>query len=212
MNLKSITINNIVFSSKSKLIKHTRELLNSLGEIEIPTTNINYNFFFDLIQRHPDVDEKIGCGIKSFMTKYNLCNKKAIETYIIRTDNTIVNFSWVCCCNGEGKSTKELLNRALRQSIINQILEFKENNIMKCVYCGDENSEIHIDHINPFRDIVKKFLENKINIPTKFKKDDRYNQTMFQDEDKIFANDWEEYHRSHAQLQPLCTHCNLSKH
>ena len=91
MNLKKIIINNIEFSSKSKLIEYTRDVLNKLGETIIYSTNEYYKFFTELLERHPDYDEKVGCGVKGFKFNRNYCNKKAMETNLIRTDNNIIN-------------------------------------------------------------------------------------------------------------------------
>jgi hypothetical protein len=210
MNLKKIIIDNIEFSSKAKVIEYTRNLLNNIGEKIIYECNDSFNFLNELIQRHPDADEKIGCGISAFQIKRNYCNKKAMETYIIRFDNTSINYSWISCCNGKPKSDKELLLRAMRCSVVDQILEFRKKSILKCVFCGCNNGDFHVDHVKPFKDLANIFLNNSEYIPTKFGKDLKYNQTIFLEDDNSFKMEWVNFHKS-AEYQILCERCNLRK-
>ena len=211
MNLKKIVVNNLEFPSKVKLIEYTRSLLNELGECSISSSHQHYKFFIDLLERHPDYNEKVGCGVKAFKFNRNYCNKKAMETNLIRFDDSIVNYSWISCCNAKSKSEKDLLLRAMRYSVIDQILQFKDKSILECVYCKNKDCEFHVDHIEPFRDLVKTFLEGIEKIPNKFGKDEKYNQTIFLAEDEEFFTTWRNFHLN-AKLQILCTNCNLYKH
>ena len=48
------------------------------------------------------------------------------------------------------------------------------------------------------------------NIPTTFD-DNYYNSAVFKKEDKVFENEWIEYHMNNCLLRCLCKNCNLTR-
>jgi len=199
------------FNSKKECTEYTRSLIKTLGECNIDVSHPNYDYFYNLIKYHPEYELKIGCGVDLFIIQNNLMNKTSYTTYIKRLDNTIIDFSWIVCCNQQKtKSRQENLIRAMREAISPQIINYlKQNNKnIKCNICGITGSDYHVDHVIPFSMIKNNFLkQNKENIPEIY--DNIYHVASLQD--SKFKNDWCHYHKDNASYQILCKKCNLKK-
>jgi len=201
-------IGELKFKSKAKAETYTRDLINKLKICEIDKQNENYNFFHDLLLRHNEYNNKVGVGIKSFLIKHNMFNNRAYEIYVKRIDNSECVFSWRYCC---GIVLSDNLTRALRHSILKQILRFKNNNNKICQICNKDIGIFHVDHIKPFSTIKNDFLkQNILNIPSSFRTSSE-NFIKFKKQDKEFKRLWRKYHKKEAQLQILCDKCNLKK-
>lgn len=201
-------IGELKFKSKAKAETYTRDLINKLQICEIYKENENFIFFHNLLLRHDEYDDKVGKGIKSFMIKQNKLNNKAYEIFVKRIDNTECVFSWRYCC---GVILNNNLIRALRYSILKQILRFKNNNDKICQLCNKDEGNFHVDHIKPFTIIKDEYIkQNKLIIPVTFRTS-KDNNIKFKKEDKEFKKAWLCYHKKEAQLQILCDKCNLKK-
>ena len=204
-------INNIFFKNKSQLTNYTRNLINKLGIGNITKDSEYFNFFDELIKRHTEYELKKGLGIELFIIKQNKMNKKAFELNIVRIDNSIVDISYIHCCNLINNN--ELI-RAMRYSVRKQILKFRNKSNLICNICGCNNYEFHIDHVKPFSILSEEFLKNKNNIPNipnKFIDCKKTNNPKFKEEDIQFKKEWKKFHKKNADLQVLCSKCNLQK-
>jgi hypothetical protein len=131
-----------------------------------------------------------------------------LELQIIREDNTVDNISYRCCINKPNKDRN--LKNAMRYAIHSQILHFRnECDVLECALCKSKDN-IHIDHIILFKTLYDEFLRDKKDIPTTFD-DNFYNSAVFKKEDKLFENEWIEYHMNHSSLRCLCKNCNLTR-
>jgi hypothetical protein len=180
-------------------------------------TRLTKNIFFvNLLNNHPHYLEKIGSGIDYFYIQPNPLVKKYYQTMIKRTDDSEIDFSWRYCCQFKERTIMDDLTRAMRCSIKDDIIKFKQQNILKCNKCktDDEQYEnFHVDHNNPsFKNLKDGFLQltNKP-IPTKFSDCNVNKLTIFREENKDFKNEWIEYHNNNCNLQILCRDCNLKK-
>jgi hypothetical protein len=204
-------INDIFFKNKSQLLTYTRNLIKEIGIGTITKDNQYFNFFNELIKRHSEYELKKGSGIKSFIIKQNVMNKKAFELNILRTDKTIVDISFIHCCN---LINNNQLLKAMRWSIRKQILKFRKNTNLICNICNiceNNNCEFHVDHKKPFSILVSEFLKNKSNIPNNFIECEKTNNPKFKEEDIQFKKEWKKYHKKECELQILCSKCNLKK-
>jgi len=201
-------INNIFFKNKSQLTNYTRNLINKLGIGNITKDSEYFYFFDELIKRHNEYELKKGLGIESFIIKQNIMNKKAFELNIVRIDNSIVDISYIHCCNL--RNNNELM-RAMRYSVRKQILKFRNKSNLICNICDSNNCEFHIDHVKPFCILSKEFLQNKSNIPNNFIDCKKTNNPKFKEEDYQFKKEWNRFHKKNADLQVLCSKCNLKK-
>lgn len=108
------------------------------------------------------------------------------------------------------------INEAMRNSINDQIVKFRENAKLKCEECGRVD-HLHVDHYEiPFSKLRDDFLDwfknNNGIIPEHFAKD-RAGRTVFDmniKEHLEFCYNWDQYHVYYAKLQILCRSCNCS--
>jgi hypothetical protein len=212
--MKSQTINNIQFSTVSKLTSYTRTLLKKVGVCDsVKSVDLDaFNFLIDLIKNHPSYDERI-IDFKDFAINYNHLNKKALELFIVNDNNELSSISWICCCSGNIRSDSELFNKCLRNIIKSQIYQFKnKHNTSICELCKKHSEKIHVDHYETtFKDIVKNFLiKYKLQIPTAFEKDE-YNNVMLIGDDIVIGEMFEKYHEEVATYRILCVKCNLGR-
>jgi hypothetical protein len=211
-----ICINNISFKSKKELEVYTRNLL-ELATSGCPNSKIELEddklkFMIELFKRHPDYLNKTGCGISKIIVKKDIRNTKGSAVYIKRIDNTIVDISWRICVSGNPKTTLSIQHEILRNSIVNQIVKFKNNNTSICVCCNLSypKSETEVDHFGlQFSDLVDMFKKNHV-LPVSFN-DLSCGGHSFRKDDYILENKWKEFHLEHAKLQILCKNCHKAK-
>jgi hypothetical protein len=206
------------FKTKKDCETYTRNIVNELKTSRITKTNEYFNFFNDLIKNHPEYDSKIGCGIDYFFIQPNVLNKKTYQTMIKRLDESIIDFSWVYCCQFKVRSSTSSLITAMRQAIAPDMIKFKrEQTELKCCLCKASTldySDYHVDHNDPpFRTIRDNYTSlHELLIPSNFDSCPQTYLTVFKEEDNIFKTNWIKYHNENCTLQILCRDCNLKKH
>jgi len=219
-----IKIGELSFPSKKASYEYTKNIINILGKesdarhnlIKIDKDHINFNFLNDLLKNHVDYTDKVGLGIEYFYVKRDAFNKKAFGSMIKRIDGTEMDFSWVACSKDLTAKTNNNLSHALRESIKDQILTFRntfENPICMLCLIDDDYIEYHVDHKDPpFRDLKDMFLKNTNHeIPSIFDSCKKTHTHKFNIKDKLFSDDWNDYHKNNCVLQMLCKTCNLKK-
>jgi len=178
----------------------------------------NSKLWMDLVKRHPSSDEKIGIGIKRFFVTPNPMSKQHLQLNIERLDGSVVDISWVSCVTSRGASAKQNLAKAMRESIAIDIKEFKDESFNKetsCVICNTHiktKFEAQVDHILPFAEIVKKYLELNNNVhPTEFDDCNKTHTAIFKPEDADFKILWISFHKENMSLRILCAKCNVGR-
>ena len=125
-------------------------------------------------------------------------------------------------CFGKGEfNQKEILNNALRNEIREQTKEFKQSlrDPNRCVLCDKHfhPTEMVVDHLYEFKDIVTEFLKNgweEFMMNSLYKEADgvlyRIQEVSYDDE--FFPDSprqqWQEFHKKRAVLQMLCKNCH----
>jgi len=209
-----MNIGELEFDTKKKAMEYTKNLIKTLyeeeGEVKINKHHKDFNFFKNLIKRHPNYIEKKGNGISSFIIGQNPLNKDSFHMNIKRKDKTFIDFSYKICVTGLPKTHRNELTSALRTSIEQQILNFRSMSEMECKNCKTKEGVLHVDHINPFDKIYRRFLENRTDIPQTF--DSIHDcRRCFKEEDKPFELDWFHFHKENSKFQILCKPCNFKK-
>jgi len=166
----------------------------------------DFNAFMELFKDHPEYDTKLENVVDLCIIK-NKRNSRYFEINLIRADGTSEDISYRCCINS--RPTNYNINSALRYTIEPQVKTFRDSNELVCEFCKSVE-DIQIDHIITFKDMTDVFLKNRKDIPTLFDDND-YNGCKFRLEDKIFMNEWYEYHQKNAKLRCLCRKCNLAR-
>ena len=203
------------FKSKGECVTYTRNLLNGIERGRITSNHEHYGYISDLLKLNPtypqlmEVEEgKAPREIQCYIVSWNKMNGKASHLEIQFTDGTIHSISWLYCC---GYSSKvNWLKDAMRNSVNDQIVEFRGKMELKCERCGATNLPIEIDHTTKtFEKLRLEFLEqNQEQVPLVFDKDE--NSLTILKEGK-FREDWRAYHREHAKLRVLCHDCHVGR-
>jgi hypothetical protein len=211
--------------SKEQRVINTRALINKLGLSIISKEDINFNYFMELIKRHPKNKSKIGVGIQAFEIIHNIKDSTNKKMSLIRTDGSNETFAWNeknWDKSIQSESNKNaLLFKAMRTAISPGQIEYKKSQTeLICCNCKIANlpyKDYDADHKTiSFASIRDAFLNDfkTLRIPDSFDKDaDSF--IIFKAEDSAFKEDWiwchdEEY--NHPQdYQILCKSCNSFK-
>lgn len=213
--MKGKKIGHIEFKTIKDCYEYTKNIVNN--EIcNVDKAHLNFGFLIDLLNNHPDRDEKIGTGVHYFIIEPNRINQNGNAIYIIRNDGSSIDFSWRLCCGKDIKKStfKYNLMNAMRNSIKEQTINYKQSNILKCCLCFITNLEYknyHVDHkTKPFSVIMERFLKfNKFEHLT-FDDSSVMNGAIFK-QDEEFKYNWITYHNQEADYQILCGSCNSKK-
>lgn len=210
-------IGELEFKTKKECENYTRKIINNLGCCIINKDHPQFIFFDNLIQNHPECDDKKGIGIDYFYIQPNNLVKKYYQTMIKRLDESETDFSWVYCCQFKERTVSDDLLKSMRTAIKDDVIKYKQRQSkLICNFCKTENElyeNYHVDHYNPsFQTIKDNFLQlTKKQIPSLFGDCKMYKLTIFKDEDEEFKNDWVDYHNKNCNFQILCRSCNLRK-
>ncbi len=172
MARQSVNLPSKCFKSKTEATEYFRKMLNRYNDGE----DLNQEddaILFELLQRHPEAEEKIGIGIKIFYRDKSPIHPTSCF-HIERIDGTTTDFSFHSCISGNPLSLSQLFYEACRYAVSKKLISDKNNlfeksgGIIKCSITGDEIAidEAEYRHTIPkFRDLVKDFIEvNNISI------------------------------------------------
>jgi hypothetical protein len=171
-----------------------------------------YEILLELLKRHPDHKEKTK-DLINLKIKRNIKNHKALELNIEKP-NGYIDVSFLICIKAKKNSIKTELMSALRSSIEEQIVDFRDNNNNYCCSICNKVDRLEVDHINYFDEIVYNFIkENKyLPIPKNFDDlTDGSNRRTFMKKDLAFMYKFQYFHEENANLRMLCKKCNLSR-
>jgi len=194
--------------TKKSLKEYTKTIIDQIGECDSLCKSEYYPLFIYLCSRHPEYPDKF-INMIDIKIQYNKVFRKNLEGLIINKDGSTDSVSFLnTCISGKPKNN---LYSAMRYSVVDQILHFKNNSIQMCCKCKSSDN-LHVDHDQPlFINITKSFLQNRNDIPISFLQDKQSNITIFDPMDSIFINEWNTYHKHTATYQILCRYCNLTK-
>lgn len=216
-------INDRYFDTKKAVQTYIQGILNrqtmntDLGDDDLA-------FISALLERHPRCDEKVGSGIASIQVRMDTEWGKTRQFFIIRTDGTATEFSYLKCLKGELESKLALFKVAARSAILEQIIEFKERyfkqnqNARGEVLCQATGSAVnrrnsHIDHDpKSFDGLVEEFIQQDgivVDEVDFIGFDDGEQRKRFADHklEKRFAD----FHLSNASLRVVTVNANLKK-
>lgn len=204
-------INGLEFTSQKKLKQYVRDIVdNKIGKSNSIKNDAPQYFqlFLDLFKRHTEYPDKFN-GLIDIKIQYNPKYINQLEVIIIKDNGDEDDVSVFNNCIS-GKS-KDNLTIAMRNSIIPQILKFKNNNSLICQKCRS-NRDPEVDHYQPqFIDLKKDFIKICTEpIPTEFDQNKSHSK-IFNTNDATFEKLWVRYHKKNAQLRILCKKCNSSR-
>lgn len=172
-----------------------------------------------LLDLHPTVEDKIGCGVKDIEVVIDFGQFKY---EVVRTDGTRAEFSIQKCFSGKQQSVQAQIYAAFRQAVHLQIRSFRDLLFSQGpVYSSvsgvllEQDSSCHIDHHpTSFKQLVEEFcageqlavgdvvVHNRHNLPN----------GHFEFQDEALAERWSNFHQEHARLRPVTARENLTRH
>jgi len=211
-----ITVGEYEFSTKAEAKQFIQALFvrYQLGQ---SITGDDDVFVRDLIALHPATHEKVGCGIDHIEIRLDAEYKKNPCFYIIRTDGSGTDVSYIKCVDGE--SRRRLVRPALRTAILPQIQRFKELQFSRgplaCPYTHEPLAieTCHVDHLPPmtFETVVTQWLKQESltedTVQITERQDDQYTRVMT---DFAQIASWTAFHQANAHLRILSRRGNLS--
>jgi len=207
-------IGQLGFKTKDAAKKYTRSIINTLGVCIIDKDHEAFEFMYNLIQNHSEREIKIGVGIDYFELYVHPLFKN-LSPLLHRIDGSVIDFSWIHCCEFKPRPPIVNFKSALRMAIYPQTSKFKQNNVLICNLCKSDSlfsNEYHVDHVKPFSLLLTEFMKvMTYPMPEIFDDDPLTNNAIFRIEDKALETQWINYHFEHASFQILCKFCNLKK-
>lgn len=169
----------------------------------------------DLLEYHPNYEEKFWVGIKSIYVKGSENNRCFNIDYIDGSEDG--HFGIDKCFHGSSKTlARNRRQKAYRMAVKDQTDKYKEEHrYERCAKCGCSTlEEAHVDHEEPqFAELIRQFEQDRSYLPIEF--DEGQNHTkIFREgnpKDAKFAGDWREFHKKNAKLRVLCPKCNLTR-
>jgi hypothetical protein len=176
-----------------------------------------------LLERHPEVDQKIGAGIDYLSVRDALYGKRCFE--VVRIDGTSTDFSFGSCVDGRAPSPLTEALNALRAEVTEDILRSKREWFRKhgddqgkvaCAISGKRVTieEAHADHAPPrlFGTLAIAFLTahgikpgpELITPPA----DNQYQPLLA---DRALAERWRQYHHELAVIRIVARGENLTR-
>lgn len=213
----AIEVNGETFRTKDDLRERIRDIAAAYrDEQELNAEDLT--FMLAVLDRHPQAETKIGCGVRSMVVRTNPVYRNNRSFYLYRIDDTGTDWSWTECLNPTPYAKKVI--RAFRVLIEPQTMAFKRaffaTTAGLCELTGEQITPLssHVDHAPPvtFEKLVDDFLTEydlSINaIPLRDELSDNKYVDMIDDD--LIAVRWIEYHRAHAVLRVVSRYANLS--
>jgi hypothetical protein len=206
------TINSIEFGTKKALHEHCSRLLSGAAlDVE------GEAFLRSLLERHPEHELKVGCGVARIFIGGNSFGKKCF--WLERIDGTRTDFSFVSCISPPSHQSE--VRSAMRRHIDDQIIAFRDRSFagrleVACAITGApvRNEDAHIDHRPPntYHALVARFLETeRLDIQSLAVEPTRDGVTAWGLADRSVAARWQVFHAESCDLQVVAKHANLSQ-
>lgn len=208
-----IVLGGLTFPNKEAVKRYCRTLVDRARDGDW-VADENVAFLRDLLACHPDVEEKLGSGLRGFVVRSAPPFHRNRCFYAVRTDGTEVDFSWKKCV--EGHSPWFTFCKAARYAVSDQIVAFRDQEfargLSRCPIDGAvltvETS--HVDHFNPtFGDLVRSFVGDTDweSVPLVDHPAGAGGRVFA---DPQYAARFAAFHAAHANLRVISAHANLS--
>lgn len=196
------------FSTKKEATLFFKEMLENYNDGDTVSSIDDDNILFNLIQRHPEVKEKVGVGI-SYFYRDQSPNHPTSCFHIKRNDGSNTDFSIGTCINSTNPTLLQDFYSACRTAVSSKLIEEKRqlfiHGEVPCSITGglvtSDNSEYR--HTQPrFRDIVNNFvIEEKLEIASSMIVENADMQYVTSFEDSELAEKFNTFHSKCANLE-----------
>lgn len=209
---KSFTIGGLQFGSQKALREYCRALLYA-RTIEPE----GQKFLLDLLQRHPEAEEKIGVGVSEFYVDGNEWGNRCF--HVKRIDGSRSDFSFESCIKPPTPAQDAV--KGFREAVKDQIFAFKDRSfaataMVPCAITGSpvHEANAHVDHRPPetFLALVNRFVTQEGIALADVRVNDTVDlSTVTQLADAALAARWQAFHAANAVLQITSARANLSQ-
>ncbi len=201
------------FKTKKELKAFCRSIREA-APLETPLDRESYRFLIALLNRHPDSESRIGCGVDFFFVRINNCDGFLSRGWWLqRTDGTQVHFRENDCITLP--KNRSSVMRVCRDAVELQIRVFRQQNgrglHMTCPISGEIifTKAAHVDHEKPtFEQLVETWLNEEGLAFEQVKFDESSPGAGLAD--KELEQRWKAFHYQHAKLRLVSEKANLS--
>lgn len=212
---KPISFGKFKFGTRKACEDEARSRINSYSAGSLISAS-DKEFFEALFTLHSEYDEKVGCGIRDIEVGLDFHKNKCLS--IIRNNDSKVVISWRHCVKPYTK--KMVVSYSFRRAVKNAVMQFKSLAVFSGATCPILNIELTFDnsHVSykgiSFDELLSNFLEaNKLSYEGIELSDPDANDLDQRGvlQDSLLTNNWQEYHKSNAELSLLSADANLRK-
>lgn len=220
---KPVELGHRSFPTQKAAIEYFRDLLarHAVGD-ELAGESADFRDVRAILERHPERDQKVGCGIDAFIVRLDDNANKMF--WLRRTDGTETDFSFYSCVKGRGSSLRQEFAEAARFAVFPEMRSHKdlyfaqhsnaeglapceETGVLMCI------DDAHVDHHPiPFDQIVEDFLRSFFITPSRnilSSPADNQQTTTFVCE--MTEHQFVEFHRQRASLLVVHKSVNLRR-
>jgi hypothetical protein len=170
-------------------------------------------YLFEVIQRHPEVNEKEGVGIKRFYRDKSDSHPTSCF-HLERHDGCTTDFSIPTCISGNEPTLETGFYKACREAVSHTLYSEKKNLFLngnvECFKTGElvGLTESEYRHTTPrFRDIVNQFIiDNEIELEESMLVENEDMQYVTKFSDSGMASTFREFHAGLANLEIFKKH------
>ena len=200
--------------TKAEVVTQIRSIVASYPN-GTPISSEDQRWLDLILSHHYQYNDKVGCGIKHLEVRSNPSwNGPTRGLWIVRLDGSDIDISWVVALKPDGKpDVKNEVAKAARYEVRQQIHDHhKSGECNDCPLCGTEMQRkinLHVDHVEPFTDLMARFLSLKNIHYNDIQTTDLGLDAQFEDRDLALA--WNQYHLQEATLRLTHAKCNLAR-
>lgn len=208
MACQTVDLPSISFKSKSEATAYFKWMLNQYQDGDELNPDDD-TILFELLQRHPEMDDKIGVGVKRFYRDKSPIHPTSCF-HLERIDGTTTDFSYPSCISGNTSTLSQQFYEACRYAVSEELIHQKEKlfieagGIMLCTKTGVQITihDAEYRHTSPkFRELVKDFIsEFNITISPAQLSYGSDMQYVVKFEDKNIENLFKKYHAVKSHL------------
>lgn len=216
MKTPKYVINGKPFKSQAEIKTHFQKILKE-SELDVSLSGEELDDCLHLFSRHPEFDEKRGCGIKHVQVTINPVYGDRCF-WLIRSDGSAIDISYLTCVKAKKKSQREQMMAACRHAVVDQILDYKrwkfgDKFLINCDMTGRlvSKDDADIDHVIPFVQLVERFIQRfRIDVESILFVENEFGVSVdFGDEH--LKKSWQLFHQQNAVLQVAHRKENQSK-
>lgn len=152
----TFALGGVTFDAKTQIGNYVKEVLAG-ARLDTFLAGEQYDVMRDLLNWHPEAEQKIGVGVAGIKVSANdEFGKKARGFWLVRVDGSVTDFSYRKCLQGE-QSYRAKFVAACRFAVKDHIAEFRDEFFRvavtpTCALTGAPitQNDCHVDHTPPY--------------------------------------------------------------